>query len=316
MKIKTLRKYPKLFRFLKWYNSLYLPIISDLKISHVLTLFARNIVRNDITTKASGIAFNVFLALFPGLLFLFTLLPYLPIQNLDTEVLAMLKSVMPSNAYSIIEDTLSDILKIKRGGLLSLGFITTLYFASSGVFSLTETFSPNSQKSFFYRRAISIGLTILLGMFLISSLVLLILGEIAINVSLEYFQIDSTGKVAISLFILRWVLVLLLVFMSFSLLYYIGDEKRMKWRYVLPGAFIATLFTLLTSFGFAYYVNHFGTYNKAYGSLGALVATMLWIYYNTIIILAGHEFIKAIKSNVHFFIISKHKKRFNFLRIK
>ncbi|MCX6351176.1 MAG: YihY/virulence factor BrkB family protein, partial [Bacteroidetes bacterium] len=225
------------------------------------------------------------------------LIPYIPVHEMHTQVMEFMQTLMPSNAFITIQGTLQDILETPRGSLLSFGLILALYFGSNGIFAMTETFNPNDKHNYFYRRFMGIVLALVLGTLFIVDITVLLLGETGIKYILDFLNLN--GQIADwAILLLRWGMMLLLIFVAYAILYYYGDPLREKWKYIYPGAFLATLFTLLTSFGYGYYVGRWGNYNKLYGSIGALIITMLWMYFNSIVVICGHEFNQSLRRDV------------------
>ncbi|MGZ5304480.1 MAG: YihY/virulence factor BrkB family protein, partial [Bacteroidia bacterium] len=255
----------------------------------IIVFFFRNIGKESINLRASSIAFNLVLSLFPALIFLFTLLPYIPIDNLHQQIMFFLKSMMPVSAYEIVDTTITDILAEPRGGLLSFGLLAALWFASNGIFSLMETFNKRDNRSFWKKRAIAIGLTFALGILLITVISLFLLTEFSIELLIYYTPINHS-LLAILLMIIRWALLFFLLFGACVILYRLGDRRSEKWRYTFPGAVLASILAVATSGLYAFYVESFGNYNRLYGSLGAMIITMLWLYFNAMVLIVGHEF--------------------------
>ena len=243
--------------------------------------------------KASSIAFNLFLSLFPSLIFLFTLIPYFPIHKVHEDILDYFHTLMPANAYATINETLKDILEHPRGGLLSFSLVIALYFASNGLFSLLETFNPTDKKNYFYRRLRAMWLTLFLGAMFIVDLTLLLLGETGLKWLIELIK-GGEQVTVFTVMLTQWIMMAVLIFCANILLYYVGEPNVKKMRYALPGAVLATVFVLITSIGYSYYVNHWGNYNKLYGSIGALIITMLWLYFNSMVLILGHEFNRSL----------------------
>ncbi len=259
----------------------------------IIVFFIRNLVKESINLRASSIAFNLVLSLFPALIFLFTLLPYIPIEDLHDQVMIFLESLMPDSAYQTVNTTVSDILSRPRGGLLSFGLLAALWFASNGIYSLMEAFNSRDKRSFWKKRIVAIGLTFALGILLVTVISLFLLTEFSIELLIYYTSINHT-LLAFLLMFMRWLLLGLLLFGACVILYRLGDRRSEKWRYTFPGAVLASILTVLTSILYAYYVESFANYNRLYGSLGAMIITMLWLYFNAMVLIIGHEFNRAL----------------------
>jgi membrane protein len=269
-------------------------------------LFFSGIYNGDLTARASSVAFNFFLALFPGIIFLFTLIPYVPVDNFQNQLLEMLGNILPHNAYEATRSTLEDIIKHQRGGLLSLGFVLALYFSTSGINSMMDAFNECihvvETRSAVKQRVISLFLTIIITILLVFSTILLIFSETVISYLLKLGILKDVFMYYLIL-IGRWVVVIGMFLIGISILYFFAPAKRKGKRIITTGAVVATVLSLLTSMGFAYFVNNFGKYNKLYGSIGTLIVILLWIYFNSLILLIGFEL------NASITIAKKHMKK-------
>ncbi|RYD71875.1 MAG: YihY/virulence factor BrkB family protein, partial [Sphingobacteriales bacterium] len=259
----------------------------------IIVFFFRNLHKESINLRASSIAFNLVLSLFPALIFLFTLLPYIPIDNLHQQIMFFLKSLMPASAYETVDTTVTDILAEPRGGLLSFGLLGALWFASNGIFSLMQTFNKRDKRQFWKKRVIAIGLTFALGILLVTIISLFLLTEFSIEL-LIYYTTISHKLLALLLMGIRWFLLFVLLVGASVILYRLGDRRSEKWRYTFPGAILASILTVITSGLYAFYVDSFANYNRLYGSLGAMIITMLWLYFNSMVLIIGHEFNRAL----------------------
>lgn len=286
--VKRIRS--KIVRLLR---PVHLPFMGRLPIVTVIKFFIRNVQRESITVRASSIAFNLFLSLFPALIFTFTLLPYIPIHGLADELNKLMKDVLPKGSYIALADTINDILYNPRYGLLSVGLLATLYFASNGINSMMASFNSRDNRSFLQLRFIALSLTVILGLLILIAIFLLIFGQKTIEFVITHTAIaDSLGTTIV--FLLQWIVVLALVFFGCTILYKLGDSHKKPWRHVYPGASLASVLIILTSFGYAFYVAKFANYNKLYGSIGALIVTMLWLYFNSLMLIIGFEFNKSL----------------------
>ena len=244
-----------------------------------------------ITTRASSLAFNFFLAFFPSIIVFFTLIPYIPIDGLQETLMELLAVVLPPSTNEITFTTLDDIINNPRGGLLSLGFILALYFSTNGINSLIEAFNSSYHireiRPLIQQRILSLGLTLLLSVMLIIAIGLIIFGTVVVNYLVETEIITSS---AADLIIYgKWMVMLTMLFFGISILFHLGPALKSKWKLFTPGSIFATIFIIITSIGFNYYINNFSQYNKIYGSIGTLMIILLWMYFNSIILLTGFE---------------------------
>lgn len=300
-KIKNNSIYKDIINILKKYS---LPGFKGLPIHDVLRLFIKGVYDGALDTRASSMAFKFFLALFPGIIFLFTLIPYLPIDGIEEEIFSLLKDLLPSEAYALSIETIQDILLNKHGSVLSLNFLVALYFAGNGVKGMIQEFNNglniDHQRSYFSTQLISLLLIGTLTIILMVSLGAIISSGLLIDhlTQIHFFENVPLYK---GLELLTWLILFALFFFTISIIYYFGPTKNDKWHFFSPGALLASVLTLFTSVAFSYYVNNFAQYNKLYGSIGTLISIMLWLYFNSTILLIGFELntsLKSVKRNI------------------
>ncbi len=264
---------------------------SGLSLYDVTLFFWKGLVGGSITTRASSLAFNFFLAFFPSIIIFFTLIPYLPIQGLQETLVELLIIVLPPNTNEITFNTLNDIINNPRGGLLSIGFFLALYFSTNGVNSLIEAFNASYHikeiRPIIKQRILSLLLTLLLALILIITITLIIFGKLTVNYFTEIEIISRSA--AILILFGKWFAILLMLFIGISILFHFGPSIKSKWQLFSAGSILASLGIIITSIGFNYYVNNFSQYNKIYGSIGTLMIILIWIYFNSIILLTGFE---------------------------
>ena len=264
---------------------------AGLSLYDVAIFFWKGLMEGAITTRASSLAFNFFLAFFPSIIVFFTLIPYIPIEGLQETLMELLAVVLPPSTNEITFTTLDDIINNPRGGLLSLGFILALYFSTNGINSLIEAFNSSYHireiRPLIQQRILSLGLTLLLSVMLIIAIGLIIFGTVVVNYLVETEIITSS---AADLIIYgKWMVMLAMLFFGISILFHLGPALKSKWKLFTPGSIFATIFIIITSIGFNYYINNFSQYNKIYGSIGTLMIILLWMYFNSIILLTGFE---------------------------
>lgn len=275
------------------------PGFQKMPIYEVGVFFIKSLRGGFITTRAASIAFHMFLAIFPGIIFLFTLIPYFPVDNLETEIMSILSGIMPDYAFLTFKETISDLITTQRSGLLSISVLTTLYFSINGINNLIATFNNSAliteKRSWWKQRIVSLTLTIILSLLIALGTTLIIGSRSSVNYLLELGLIKENWVLYL-LFAGKWILVILLFYLSISILYFAAPSKREKWKFFSVGSSVATLFSIVFSLGFSSYVNHFGKYNKFYGSLGAIIVLLLWIYFLAIVLLIGFELNNSVQS--------------------
>ncbi len=279
--------------FIEWSKHCVLPGFSPLPLYTVAVFFFREIGKEALVNKASSLAYNFMLAIFPAIIFLFTLIPYIPKRiGFQDKLMDLMALILPDNAYLAFETTLKEIINIQNGSLLSLGFILSIFFATNGIHSLMRAFNKSSlvveTRSWFKQRLIAIVLTFIIAISVIVCIAAMTIGEISIQYlnkeldikeNLTYYAIQLT----------RWTLLGVLYFTNVSMLYRYGPAHAKKWKFFSAGSCLATILAFLTMWAFSFYINHFGSYNKVYGSIGTLIVVMIWLYLNSLILLVGFE---------------------------
>ncbi|HYK75950.1 MAG TPA: YihY/virulence factor BrkB family protein [Daejeonella sp.] len=275
-----------------WSKRMVLPGFSPLPLYTVATFFIQEIQKESLVNKASSLAYNFMLAIFPAIIFLFTLIPYIPISHFQDQLMSLIALVLPTNAYLAVESTLEDIVKNQNSKLLSFGFIFALIFSTNGVHTLMQAFNKSSliieSRSWFKQRLVALNLTLLIVVALIIGLTMITVGEyIFAYLKPELRFRDSFWSYIIDM--VRWLILTCVYLVTISILYRYGPANAKKWRFFSAGSWLATILAILSFWGFAFYINHFGTYNKLYGSIGTLIVVMIWLYINSLIILVGFE---------------------------
>ncbi len=273
-------------------KKIVVPGFDGLPIFDVINFFVQGIQKSSLTMRASSLAFRFFLALFPSIIFLFALIPYIPIDNFREQLLELIQSILPAQANELANTTIEEVLNDKNDGLLSFGFLFALYLASDGVNSMIMAFNNSyhaiKKGSYIKRRLRSFLLLAILTFLMVTAIGLIVFSE-TITMQLVHGGYLETNVSIYLLKIGKLIVLLLLFFLGISSIYYYGNIQSNKFRFISAGSTLATLLSILLSSGFAYYVNNFATYNKVYGSIGTLMVIMLWLYFNSLVLLIGFE---------------------------
>jgi membrane protein len=277
------------------------PGFDKMPLYDVMVFFWRSIVDGALSTRASAIAFSFFIGLFPAIIFLFTLIPYIPIENFQNQLFLLIKDMVPANAFLAIEETVTDILTRQRGGLLSLGFFMALIFSTNGFASMMTAFDASlhsfERRTWIGQRLTALLLLAIMSVLLTLAIALITYGQFFIN----YLATNGYLRDHFIIYMLtigKWIVILLLFFMSNSFLYYLAPAKKTKWRFISAGSTLSTVLSIATFVGFTYYINHFGQYNKLYGSIGTVLVILLLMYILSMILLIGFELNASIKEAV------------------
>jgi membrane protein len=290
---RFIEKLPVVGWLIDFSKKIKLPGFDGLSIYETSGFFFSRLMQGDVQSRARSIAFSFFLALFPAIIFLFTIIPYVPIAGFQEQLLNLIQDLMPPNTFEESQTTLEDIILRQHGGLLSFGVLFTLYVASSGINSIIEAFNHSNKIhqetiSPFHQRLIAIALTFFLAILFIFTIALLIFNEIAQQFLAR--QMETQSKATFYFLTAgKWIILLSLCFTAVSSMFYYGTAKRKKYRFISAGSTLATILIIITSLGFNYFIVHFGNYNKLYGSIGTLIIILLWLYFNCMQLLVGYE---------------------------
>ena len=264
---------------------------TGLSLYDVSVFFIKGLQEGAITTRASSLAFNFFLAFFPSIIVFFTLIPYIPIDGFQQTLMEIISNVLPPSTNSATFSTLEDIINNQRGGLLSIGFILALYFSTNGMSSLIQAFNSSyhirENESIIKHQMLSILLTIVISALVFLTIILIIFGKASIIYMIDYQLINENKLVLLNA--AKWVILIFMLFLGITTIFNLGPAIKSQIKIFSPGAILATLFIILTSIVFSYYIDNFSQYNKIYGSIGTLIIILLWIYFNAIFLLIGFE---------------------------
>jgi len=277
-----------------------LPGFDSVPIYEVLVFLRNEIRRNVISMRAKAIAFTFFLALFPALIFLFTLIPYIPIPGLQNNLISFIQDLLPTDTFALLEKTIRGVIQEQRGGLLSIGLLLSLFVSTNGVMAMMESFDKSYavfvQRSAIEKRWVALKLTIVIFFLLVISIITIVEGNLMLKLLLKTFHILTPFNF-ILFSTLKWFIILLLFFNSISFIYYYGPAVKKKFRFISAGSTLATALVILISIGFSYFVNNFGQYNRFYGSIGTIIALQIYIYLNAFALLLGFELNASIAIN-------------------
>lgn len=265
-----------------------LPGFQGVPLFDVTAFFISGLTKGSLSQRAASLSFHFFLALFPLMLFFFTLIPYVPVDNIYEQIILLIDEFVPQTSQGAIEKTLEGIFKQKHQGLMSLGFLTSIYVASNGINAMMNSFSQTKhnivKRHWLKQRLISIGFVFGIGLGVIISFLLIMGSKFIINyLASDTFMLWYLLKAS------KWILLISIVYFMFVMIYYYTPADKKNFKFFSAGATLATVLFILTTFGFNYYIEHFSRYNALYGSIGALIIFLIWVYLNSNILLIGFE---------------------------
>lgn len=271
---------------------LVLPGFQGVPLFDVILFFAKGLKQGVINQRAAALSYHIFLSLFPLLLAGFTFLPFLRLEHYTPMILETLDKFLPETTQGFIQETITDLLSKKHKGLMSIGFISAFWVASSGFNSLLLTFNQSfhtNKKIKFLKRRI-IALLMVLGIFIavIISFTLIIFSRKL----MFYLIFNDTISTFFQLYvfkIVKWTIIIFLIYVALATIYYVTPANHKGYRFFSAGATLATVMFVLMSNAFNWYIIHFSRYNALYGSIGAIIIFLLWIYLNAYVLILGFE---------------------------
>lgn len=292
-RIKRKVIYSRPFRStLGWARRIVLPGFEGFSIYEISRFFLKALFQGQLITRASAIAFKLFLAFFPGVIVLLTLIPYVPIPDFQDRLLDTFEEMMPLEVFRFIQGTLEDLVVKKHGTLLSVSFVAGLWLASNSIDAILEGFSGSTNlitwHSALKQRLLSLGLLLALTILSILAVPVLTVSGMVIDLLHARGLLGNELEVY-ALLAAKWLVAILLVMLGVSLLYNVGDPTTRRFRVFTPGSILAVFLILLVSQALAFVFSNITDYNALYGSIGAILAVQLWIYINMIALLIGYE---------------------------
>jgi membrane protein len=261
----------------------------------VLRIFIQQLKKDNINERAGSMAFSYTIALFPLLLFLLNLVPYLqdffPMVT-TANILSFVQGIIPGDVYVTIESTLLDIVSKPRQSLLSLGFFFALFASTQGVVSMMNSFNSvyktKENRSWLSARAIAISIVLALVVTIIAASSVMIIGGFWIA-KLEDTQLFSSDFVIFLFNSLKFLILLAVFYVTSAFIFRFAPAIHDKWHFFSTGAKLAGLLITISFYGFIFYLENFASYNKLYGSIGTIIALMLWLYLTSVIVLVCFE---------------------------
>lgn len=262
-----------------------------------LTLLLKRIIDDDVLALGAQLAYGFILSFFPFLIFLLTIVGYSSVKSED--ILGTIQLMLPVNAFELVKSTVIEVVDHRQGNLLSLGLIGTIWSASTGfravIKCLNRAYDAKEKRPYWKVLVISILCIFALIFIIMSAFLLIIFGDILGQYIYKWLVLP--GSFFYFWNSLRYVIIVLFMIFTFAAMYHFIPSKRMGWREVMPGATFTTLGWLISSLIFSYYINNFNNYSKIYGSIGAVIVIILWLYITSLVILIGGELNAVLEFN-------------------
>ncbi|MDT8415370.1 MAG: YihY/virulence factor BrkB family protein [Flavobacteriaceae bacterium] len=291
-----LAKIPIICSLVNLGNMIKIPGFEGLTLYNVLELYIVGIIKGALTSRAGSVSFSFFMAIFPFLLFVLNLIPYVPIEDFQADVVAFIDELLPPQTSDFFNGIIIDIMENRHGGLLSFVIILSLFLSANGVHSIFAAFENSYHvevnRSFFKQYFSSLGVALILGIMLLITVVGIVFFELVVRLLIEQEIItDAIFWITIGKFFFY----LTMIVLSVGILYYFGTAKCNRSRFFSVGLLLTSLLIIGTTYLFGVYVENFSQYNELYGSIGALLILMIYIWLNANILLLGFELNATLK---------------------
>ncbi|MGO4910847.1 MULTISPECIES: YihY/virulence factor BrkB family protein [unclassified Leeuwenhoekiella] len=276
----------------KWAKGVILPGFEGLSLHDFWEMYAVGILKGTFATRASAIAFSFFMALFPFFLFILNLIPYVPIDGFQTEFLAFINTILPPQTQEFFDPILLDIAANPRGGLLSFTLIFAIFLMANGVNAIFTGFEYSfhsiTNRPIVRQYFIALGVSLMLALLLLSIVVAVLYFQYII-IDLKSRDIVDENTLKLFSQLGSFSALLILIYGVVATLYYFGTKEGKNARFFSIGATLTTILFVVTTYFFGIYINNFATYNQLYGSIGALLIMMVYIWLNSNLLLLGFE---------------------------
>lgn len=267
----------------------------DQNLYDVGRIFLEQVRKDEISERAGAMAFSFTVAMFPLLLFLLNIIPYIGMffKNVTTQnILLFINEFIPESIYQEAEATIMDIVSRPRQSLLSIGFFLALFLATNGVVSMMNAFNAvyrtKENRSFWTTRLIAVAIVMILVLTICGAVVIMILGG-SVLYQISEWEIVSSNLYYYMLTAFRFVVLLSVFTVATAFIFRFAPAVHDKWRFFSVGSVTAGFLINFGFYLFTFYLNNFATYNKLYGSIGAMIAVMLWLFITSLIILVCFE---------------------------
>lgn len=267
-----------------------LPWMEGLSLYDLLELYGLGITEGAFSNRAGSIAFSFFMALFPFALFILNLIPYIPIEGFQQDFLDFVADGVPPNTYQAIESIIDDILNNSHSGLISTGFLLSIFLMANGLNAVLGGFQKSEhvllKRSFIQQYLVAVGMSLFLSFLLILTVAVIVVFEVVIQLqAIQDILSDSIPLIILG----RYVFLVLMILITTSILFKFGTKDKYKGSFISKASVVSTMLTIITSYFFGIWVIHFSKYNELYGSIGTLLIVMFYIWINCMILLLGFE---------------------------
>ena len=277
-----------------WFKEIKLPFLQGLSFYELLHFYISGILKGALSYRAAAVSWSFFMALFPFALFILNLIPFIPIQNFQKDFMLFVSEAVPPNTYGAIENIINDILNNSHSGLLSSGFLLSVFLMTNGVNAIMSGFETSHhviiKRAYFKQYFVALGLSLLLTLILIITVSAIIIFEVIIQKTIfqEVLSERISNKISLIQFG-RYLFVLIMIIIVIATLFKFGIHQTRKRAFITVGTIFTTILIIITSYFFGIWVVKFSKYNELYGSIGTLLIVMFYLWINCMILLLGFE---------------------------
>ena len=301
---EILNKIPIIKQLIVVLKSIKLPFLQGVSLYELIDFYLSSIIKGALAYRAAAISWSFFMALFPFMLFIFNLIPFIPIDGFQSDFLKFVETAVPPNTYEAIQSIINDILHNSQSGLLSWGFLLSIYLMSNGVNAIMSGFETSQhivvKRAYFRQYFVALCISFLLTFILIVTVSAIIIFEVFIQKTILQDMLSSQISDKISLIQLgRYVFVLLMIVFAIAVLFRFGIKQTKKRAFITIGTVFTTILIIVTSYFFGIWVVKFSKYNQLYGSIGTLLVVMFYLWINCMILLIGFELDASIAKLKH-----------------
>lgn len=287
---RKISKIPVIRNLVSFLKTIKLPFLEGLSLYELLEMYTIGLIQGDLSYRAGAIAFSFFMALFPFALFILNLIPYIPIQGFQDDFMEFIADGVPPSTYEAVANIIDDILHNSQSGLLSSGFLLSVFLMANGLNAILSGFENSKnitiKRAYFRQYLVAIGMSILLSFLLILTIATIIIFEIFIQKTIiQDVLSDRIPLIRIG----RYIFIVLMILTTVSVLFKYGIKRDKRRVFISVGSVFTTILILLSSYGFGIWVVKFSKYNQLYGSIGTLLIMMFYIWINCMILLVGFE---------------------------
>jgi membrane protein len=294
---EKINKIPVLRNFAMYLKGIKLKWLADLRLYDLMELYILGIVEGAVSNRAGSIAFSFFMALFPFALFILNLIPYIPIEGFQADFLKFVSEGVPPNTFYAIENIVNDILHNSHSGLLSTGFILSIFLMANGLNAILGGFENSRhvlvKRGFFRQYLIAVGMSVFLSLLLLVTVGVIVVFEVFIH----KLTANQVLNEQIPLIVMgRYCFLIAMILTTTSILFKFGTKHDKSRAFISIGSVFSTVLTIIISYFFGIWVIKFSQYNQLYGSIGTLLIVMFYIWINCMILLLGFELNAAINN--------------------